>query len=128
MLAILRPCWNNGPVAADEPRIERVEKGVGSLFNRHVPDVCEPVAFPIKPAPLAVSVREVHEVGSVVSLSRSGRKCCQRKRNGHDCPPHVSSTPASEMGKLAIPTTRLVQGSLRHTPTQKGALVDLQPR
>jgi len=91
MLAILRPCWNNRPVAAGEPRIERVEKRVGSLFNRHVPDVYEPVAFPIKPAPLAVFVREVDEVGSVVSLSRSGRNCCQRKGNGHDCPPHVSS-------------------------------------
>src|SRR5260370_33431398 len=83
MLAILRPCWNNGPVAAGGPGIERVEKGVGSLFNRHVPDVCEPVAFPIKPAPLAVFIREVDEVGSVVSLSRSVRKSCQRRGNGH---------------------------------------------
>src|SRR6266436_170149 len=91
MLAILRPCWNNGPVAAGEPRIERVEKSIDSLFNRHVPDVCKPVAFPIKPAPLAVFVGEVDEVGSVFSLSRSGRKCCQRKGNGHDCPPHISS-------------------------------------
>src|SRR5260370_42152114 len=91
MLTILRPCCNTGPVAAGDPRIERVEKSIDSLFNRHVPDVCEPVAFPIKPAPLAGFVREVDELGSVFSLSRSGRKCCQRKGNGHYCPPQVSS-------------------------------------
>ncbi len=63
---IVSASWHYGTVNARESRIERIEKGVGRVFDGHIANISYTVARPVKSTPLRILVIEIKKMSAIL--------------------------------------------------------------